>query len=98
MSGISKCLQNVFALQIGIINEQFLNAVSGTNLTDNHADGYPHAANARFSTHEGCVLSDAIKRVMAILLNISSTRGHDPSFFLELPLVNIASAVFGELR
>jgi hypothetical protein len=50
----------VLALQIGVAGEQFLDAVSGADLTDDHADRDTHSANASLAAHDRRIPGDAI--------------------------------------
>ena len=59
--GIPQRLHNIIPFKVGIIREQFLYAHSRANLTDNHADGYPHAANTRLAPHDRGVLGYPVK-------------------------------------
>src|SRR5436309_12743903 len=48
---VPQCLQDVLALQIGVISEDLINTMTNSDLSDNHAHCYPHAADTRFPTH-----------------------------------------------
>jgi hypothetical protein len=58
---VAKGLQDVPALEVGMVGEKFFNRVPGTDLAHEHADRDAHAANARFAPHNGRVLGDAVK-------------------------------------
>ena len=59
--GILQSLHNIFFFKIGIIREKFLTADPRANLTDDHANSYPHTANTRFTPHNGRVLGYPVK-------------------------------------
>jgi len=54
-------LQNVFALQVGIVGEDLFNRMARADLTDDHAHSDAHSAYARLSAHDVEVLCDAIQ-------------------------------------
>ena len=46
---------------LGVISKNFLDAVSGANLANNHADRDPHASDASLASHDVGLLGDAIE-------------------------------------
>jgi len=60
-SGILQRLHNIIAFKVGIIREQFLNAYSRANLTDDHADCYPHTTNTGPAPHNRGILGYSVK-------------------------------------
>jgi len=52
---------DVFALQIGVLSQKFLNRMAGADLSNYHSDSDTHPPNAGFTTHHRGVVSDAIK-------------------------------------
>jgi hypothetical protein len=55
-------LQNVFPFEIGILKQEFINAASGSNLSDDHAHGNANPASASLAAHHFWALCDAIQR------------------------------------
>ena len=60
-SGIPQRLHNIVPFKVGVIREQLLNAHPLANLTDDHADRYPHTANTGLAPHNRGILSYPIK-------------------------------------
>jgi hypothetical protein len=58
-------LQNVFPFEIGILKQEFINAASGSDLSDDHAHGNANPANASLAAHHFWALCDAIQRFHA---------------------------------
>jgi len=59
--GITKRLHNIFFFKVGIIREKLLTADPFANLTNDHADSYPHTANTGLAPHNGRVLGYPVK-------------------------------------
>src|SRR6202035_736539 len=65
---VAKGLQNVFALQIGVLSQDLFDRMARAELADNHAYGDAHAPNAGFSSHHAGFLGNTIKlRHVALL-------------------------------
>jgi len=58
---VPKRLQNIFALQMREVSEDFIDGTPGSYSADNHADRHPQAPNACFYAHHARILGDAIK-------------------------------------
>jgi hypothetical protein len=58
-------LQNVFPFEIGILRQEFINAASGSDLSDDHTHGNANPANASLAAHYSGALCDAIQRFHA---------------------------------
>jgi hypothetical protein len=58
---VAKGLENVLALQVGVVCQELVNRVSRSDLAHDSGDGNAKAANTGFSAHDGWVLSYAIK-------------------------------------
>jgi len=82
--GIPKRLHNIFFFKIGIIREKLLTADPLANLTNDHADGYPHTANTGLAAHNGGVLSYSVKIFIKHKINI--TQKSAKSKFTNLPM------------
>jgi hypothetical protein len=54
-------LQNVFTLKVGVIGEDLINADTGSDLSNDHANRDAHAADAGSAAHHLRTLSDAVK-------------------------------------
>jgi len=54
-------LQDVFAFEVGVVGEEFLNRVAAADHTDDHTDCDPHAANAGAAAHDFGLLSDSVE-------------------------------------
>ena len=60
---IAQSLHYIVPFKVGIIREQFFDAHSLANLSNDHADCYPHAANTGLAPHNRRILSYPIKVV-----------------------------------
>jgi len=69
--GIPQRLHNIFFLYVGIIREKLLIADPLANLTYNHANSYPHTANAGLATHNSGVLGYPVKFLIEHKTNIT---------------------------
>jgi len=54
-------LQNVFAFEIRILRQEFINTASCSDLPDDHTHGNAYPADASFATHDFGSLCDAIQ-------------------------------------
>jgi len=59
--GITEGLKNVFAFKVGILREKFFDAYSSANLSNDHANRYPHTANTGFTSHNRRILGNPFK-------------------------------------
>ena len=55
-------LQNVLALEAGILGQQLVDAAPGPDLADDHADGDPHTAHAGLAAHDFGLPRDPVQR------------------------------------
>jgi len=60
-SGITQGLHDIFQFKVWIIREEFFNAYSFANLSNNHADSYAHTANTGLPAHDVRVLGNTVK-------------------------------------
>ena len=58
---VTKSLKNIFPFKVGIIGEKFFNANSRTNLSNNHANSYPHSPYAGLASHKARFSCDTVK-------------------------------------
>jgi hypothetical protein len=54
-------LHNICPFQIWVVGQHVVDAVACADLTDHHADGHAHSANARLPTHHVGLLGNAIE-------------------------------------
>jgi len=70
-SGIPKRLHYIFLFKVGIIREKLLVTDPRANLTNNHANSYPHTANTGLAPHNGRILGYPVKNLIEHETNIT---------------------------
>jgi hypothetical protein len=68
--GVAECLQDVFALEIRVVDEEFVNGGACADFADDHAHGDAEAADAGLAAHDAGILYDAIQCLHSILLTL----------------------------
>ena len=58
---VTQRLKYVLSVQIGVIDKESLYTPTGTDLSDDHANGHTHPTNTGFSTHHAWLLGDPVK-------------------------------------
>ena len=64
---VAKGLENVFALQVGIVLKKFFNGSACADLPYYITNGDTHTADACFATHDARNLSNAVKLIHFLL-------------------------------
>lgn len=73
--GVAQRLQDVLALEVGEVSQDLVDGVAGTDLSDDHAHGDSHPADAGLAAHHLGLLGDAIERTHGRLLAFSELIG-----------------------
>src|SRR5262245_10759721 len=73
--GVAQVRHDVFALQVGAVSKDFLDAMPRADLADDHAHCDPHSTNARLAAHDAGLLGNAIKPFHALLLADTGQNG-----------------------
>src|SRR5689334_16162797 len=56
---VAQRLENIVALEIGIVREEIFNCAAGADLPDDHPDRDAQSTNARLAAHDGGVLGNS---------------------------------------